>query len=678
MKNNNLIKLGQLPLIWAMFLTLFHVTGSFAQVSKQSDQLLTSGNNIQIPFKVECPPVELKAKSLIHYRDYSKLYLRFKEIPNGQIVTLKSISGDGELKKEVNNLEVLFTNLLPGEEYQIVTEGLFCHEEVPVATVSTHAEDIQNTGQMAVSNEMYQVIREFQGLKERTDLIDYLELKKEISSYERTSFIQQFLLKGEPLLEDGSFNFSNTKNSTKSLCDCILLKNGFTYINNMWYGENGSQHLGDKANASWGQYQEGPAKYFNVVTAAWHDGGVFASEKSYTKDLTNSQEFHSQVGFTLFCYKKGWPYTCPCDKPVEVFYDYNSTVNSDVKIRTGWGNKKASGQAQDIAVVTLIRKNQNNPNNPDVVPLAAGDLGVDVSCSNGNLNGNFFKHIGDVATSIVGIIGGNYAQIPGLITGIGQVASTPIRENVSSCDNQNFTETLVGTGTTGTKTVRISSGDEVTLLLSSFSKIKTGGKRSWRSSMSITSNFYLVAIMGSDIGLGSSASCCTNKVGMWTSSVIDNRIDDVNALILQPEGFGTSPWNQGGWEALPDNPCIQLPVWPWLMVGNGENKESKLKSVDEIRLNKFRDESQLLEAERTIKISPNPVNDILNVSFNIDENMMGQLKIYDLTGRLVKIVKIEIADNYQLSVADLQPQSYVLKIEGENGFQVVEKFIKVK
>jgi len=76
---------------------------------------------------------------------------------------------------------------------------------------------------------------------------------------------------------------------------------------------------------------------------------------------------------------------------------------------------------------------------------------------------------------------------------------------------------------------------------------------------------------------------------------------------------------------------------------------------------------------KTLKIYPNPANNKINVS--IDDNIVGNLKIYDVLGRLVFSTYIN-GDQKQIDISNLSKGTYSIKIDSQNRITFTGNFIK--
>ena len=79
-----------------------------------------------------------------------------------------------------------------------------------------------------------------------------------------------------------------------------------------------------------------------------------------------------------------------------------------------------------------------------------------------------------------------------------------------------------------------------------------------------------------------------------------------------------------------------------------------------------------------LKVFPNPVNDYINIQMNNEIIGTGQVKIYDLSGRLVKAIAMNKRNTFyqkRLSVNHLENGMYKIKV-GFNGIYKTKSFIK--
>ncbi len=78
--------------------------------------------------------------------------------------------------------------------------------------------------------------------------------------------------------------------------------------------------------------------------------------------------------------------------------------------------------------------------------------------------------------------------------------------------------------------------------------------------------------------------------------------------------------------------------------------------------------------------SPNPANDILNIEIEWDQNIEGNLYLFDIQGKLIK--EIKIVGNYfiseHLDVRSFKAGTYFLLFVNDNNKIKTAKFVKAK
>lgn len=82
--------------------------------------------------------------------------------------------------------------------------------------------------------------------------------------------------------------------------------------------------------------------------------------------------------------------------------------------------------------------------------------------------------------------------------------------------------------------------------------------------------------------------------------------------------------------------------------------------------------TEILEANSSFSVYPNPVN----TAFKINKSVQN-LRIFDITGKLVKEFKGDFTANDSFDISDLPQSMYLLKIEDNNGRFLTSKLIKL-
>ena len=83
----------------------------------------------------------------------------------------------------------------------------------------------------------------------------------------------------------------------------------------------------------------------------------------------------------------------------------------------------------------------------------------------------------------------------------------------------------------------------------------------------------------------------------------------------------------------------------------------------------------MTSSEGSLKLYPNPTQDIITISFDLQENQTGfSIQIIDLTGKTVKQTNSS-ANSIELYVGDLPEGIYTVIVMGENGKEIIQ-FVK--
>lgn len=114
----------------------------------------------------------------------------------------------------------------------------------------------------------------------------------------------------------------------------------------------------------------------------------------------------------------------------------------------------------------------------------------------------------------------------------------------------------------------------------------------------------------------------------------------------------------------------------WTAFGEGFNGEIYVAGIVSGTLFKITDANQLSITENTldsITIHPNPSNDLINFEF---QNITLQtISIIDLQGKIIKTIKVDGLQNYELDVQSFAKGVYFAEIEASNGNSTSTKLI---
>lgn len=537
-----------------------------------------------------CRPPRLVAKSVINYEAYSRAYLEFEGTAEGQSFGYRLLVGtEGGQVSSING-EILIEGLLPDNLYEVTVVDN-CGDEVVVAILSTFADNPSIRG-IEVSDRMYKTIVAFQQQEGTVPLSQYLDEAEGVSPYEKVSFVQQYFFKGQKFETDaGPIPPPPPPPPTPTDDDCLCMF-VFNTSQNALPGtllpdgsilpstddSDGKIDLPGNAHWWWATYTKGAAKWNAVQSEGWKAGSDENTVSTEVINNINASPYVGQVSYNLLGTNyANLPRDCECDKPLKLYYRYDTEVLAYANRHTGGlSEKKSRAASQNIAVVTLRN------GNADVEVLAAGDVRAEAEC-NWDVNSQFWVELIEVAGNIaVFFVNENSTQLPTLInnlaTQLGQLVTTPFVAE-SGCDaNATRTETLAN----GIIPDLIFHPNQAVYLdVFSFSNLMCGGKRSWFSWANVNSDFYAAGIVpGGFLGEGED-HCCTQKIGSWVlgSSEKPYTTDETKAALgfyfgtEGPWGMPNGPGNitkltEWGWDAVVvEERCI-VPVNPG-STGNG-------------------------------------------------------------------------------------------------------------
>ena len=513
-----------------------------------------------------CRPPRLVAKSVINYEAYSRAYLKFEGTVEGQPFGYRLLDATEGGQVSSTNGEILVEGLLPDNLYEVTVVDN-CGDEVVVTILSTFADNPSIRG-IEVSARMYNTIVAFQGQDGAIPLYQYIEEAEGVSPYEKVSFMQQYFYKGQKFQTDAGPTLPPpppTTTTTECLCMFVfntsqnalpgtLLPDGSIMPSTDDSG--GKIDLPGNAHWWWATYTKGAAKWNAVQSEGWHAGSTENTVSTDVINNINASPYMGQVSYNLLCTNyANLPRNCDCEKPLKLYYRYDTEVLAYANRHTGGlSEKKSRAASQDIAVVTLRNGNAG------VKVLAAGDVRAQAEC-NWDVNPEFWVQLIQVAGGIAGVlVNENSAQLPTLIsnlaTQLGQLVTTPFIAENGCGANAIVTETLAK----GDTLIYFHPNEAVYLDVFSFSNLMCGGKRSWFSWANVNSDFYAAGIVpGGFLGEGEN-HCCTQKIGSWVLASSEKPYTTKEISAALGFYFGTEgPWG------MPNGPgnITRLTEWGW-------------------------------------------------------------------------------------------------------------------
>lgn len=86
-------------------------------------------------------------------------------------------------------------------------------------------------------------------------------------------------------------------------------------------------------------------------------------------------------------------------------------------------------------------------------------------------------------------------------------------------------------------------------------------------------------------------------------------------------------------------------------------------------------EDVVISSEGILKLYPNPAQDIITISFDLQENQSDfSIQIIDLTGKTVKQTN-SYSNSIELYIGDLPAGIYTVVVMGDNGKEIIQ-FVK--
>lgn len=80
-----------------------------------------------------------------------------------------------------------------------------------------------------------------------------------------------------------------------------------------------------------------------------------------------------------------------------------------------------------------------------------------------------------------------------------------------------------------------------------------------------------------------------------------------------------------------------------------------------------------------MKVYPNPTNGEFNVEFTVDHDGEANIKIFDISGRVVKQVQTAVAEGVSvvtLDISELTAGIYQIQVENEGSMKAVSQILK--
>jgi hypothetical protein len=484
-------------------------------------------------------------------------------------------------------------------------------------------------GVVTVSEKLHYELNRYLKEEPTTKLTDFLRNLTTVSLFERVSFLQRFFFKGTPLIDFAPIKIPEISVPSVCFCNSIITTQlaipaalqfvssgsgnveAFTQNtsggNPNPQGGNGSNNNGTNSRKWHWLNNKGPGKYHQAWTEGFKAKFPVNHEAHVGWDRPETSGISSQKSYirtTLICLDGDeLPAECGCEKDIEFGYRYDTRVTAHAHLVSGTiGTKKAWAQAEDM--YTVVFEDESLPLDERYQVL---DMGVvrSASACDWSVNPDFWTNkatlLADAAKLYLA-----YSATQNVQAGLpSQTQQDALTNSITS-----FASTL---GTAFTTPVTLSTGcnndDDkfggvfrqsiqktfkpnatITLTMSSYDKISSGGRRSWHSHGRVLSGHFLTGVVKPNAYDNTPVHCCSPKLGMWLvghcgGSTTEDQLKVEAADLLYHNGIvnlintpaGISVVDDFGYtvQASSLEQCNQIVINP--TVSGGRSNESEIK-----------------------------------------------------------------------------------------------------
>jgi hypothetical protein len=486
-------------------------------------------------------------------------------------------------------------------------------------------------GVVTVSEKLHYELNRYLKEEPTTKLTDFLRNLTTVSLFERVSFVQRFFFKGTPLIDFAPIKIPEISVPSVCFCNSIITTQlaipaalqfvssgsgnveAFTQStsggNPNPQGSNGSNNNGTNSRKWHWLNNKGPGKYHQAWTEGFKAKFPVNHEAHVGWDRQETSGISSQKSYirtTLICLDGDeLPAECGCEKDIEFGYRYDTRVTAHAHLVSGTiGTKKAWAQAEDM--YTVVFEDESLPLDERYQVL---DMGVvrSASACDWSVNPDFWTNkatlLADAAKLYLA-----YSATQNV-----QAGQQPSQTQQDALTNSitSFASTL---GTAFTTPVTLSTGcnndDDkfggvfrqsiqktfkpnatITLTMSSYDKISSGGRRAWHSHGRVLSGHFLTGVVKPNAYDNTPVHCCSPKLGMWLvghcgGSTTEDQLKVEAADLLYHNGIvnlintpaGISVVDDFGYtvQASSLEQCNQIVVNP--TVSGGRSNESEIKN----------------------------------------------------------------------------------------------------
>jgi hypothetical protein len=575
----NLKTLFSLTLMVLMYCSNF----SWAQVAHET-QAQEIGRVYKSPEHIK--PV---AAVSVRFRDDATAYLKWKAVENASseyLLRYKPADSTTEwAEMTVRESEAVIENLPLDAEYQWEVMVAVGEEMMTSGTglVSTFAQ----AEPIAVSDPLFRKLSGWFAQKEGQEpFCTFLE-EANVHALEKLAFLQAYSFNNEPLLKyqdlknlsswypmsyQGDCTGLVTEKDVETNCRCQVITRAS--INAGPYEEIDYNNRVIRPTIDQYTVQNGNDRtYVDILTggaskylALRQDESGGAADYSLSnlqgeEAASSISTTFSEVKFLLGCIRFGGfstdlPKDCACQRPLDVEYEYTTSLHIKARKKNCIFSKGAAAQAEDFAFVMA-----RNLGTGELTAIDAGHAMIGRRCSS-SWNPEFWINVISVVKPVFdyfqdtqeaepgeGPVLPSEEQVETFWNAITALASTPFSNNAGYCADEPLVEEQTLVSGIGLLTLLPNQPMEVILFSNHY--LRTKGYGCYEAQASIASDYYLVGVVESG-GIQNSL-CCSDKVAAYVAGSIPTpsnagiQNDPVNNIGNRIGQVGSFLANYGDW-----------------------------------------------------------------------------------------------------------------------------------
>jgi hypothetical protein len=447
--------------------------------------------------------------------------------------------------RQAGSSELAFEGLLSYQRYELYVESGSGTKQIGMFDTEFDSEAM-----FYVSQELFDFLNKAgKANSPRAQVLSSLLDNQTISLYEKASFIQHHFLKGNQVANLEAVVRGQIALPRNEKCDCsgvqtlpaVSLTPGGVINNsnsNVAFQTNYEQANGgplpqsvyryDLEKAEYFLESLGPAKNwaihsdgFRETPNKWWGASVGGSvplstpsEQDTSQTRLNQYMYQS---FNLYCNGGAFDTDCDCEKDLRVKWKYSSLISIDAGLISSGGTLRSAALADDVALGISIQEAPVITDMPTV--RVAGSLrNFQTATCNQDPNDVFNNALGNLLASVAGLLfistttdGSSSTTVQGniinqIITATGQIFSNSptIVTNVNCGPVEN-----VAAGFENTLNYALLPNRVLTISTAAGSRLVSRGMRSWRSTATVRSSFYMAAYQPSEVNSSQTIyECC--------------------------------------------------------------------------------------------------------------------------------------------------------------------------